>query len=196
MFEQRFSLHKGKNDTGSRTELKTLYELAQLVCKGNLGYILEIGTFKGYSTAVLAAPSPQLEVHTIDPYKEIPPHNSIDMWKAKRHAKKMWRKLKIKQRIKHHKKSSQDLAVENLPSTQKIGLLYIDGNHESEEGKPAAALMDYEKFGRYVSNNGYVVFHDYNRDEEAYCVKQAVEEVIKRTRQQPQMCETLAIFSL
>lgn len=192
---KKYGVEDKDSETGTRDELRKLYDLASEVKES---CILEIGTFKGYSTAIFAVAAPSLVIHTIDPYENYPKENYDEnkveeMKKAKRGAQGMWGKIGI-ENIKLHNKSSLEIQPQEIDKPLKIVLLFIDGDHVREDGVPVA-LKDYEKFERYVLDGGYIIFHDVNApDNHAPTVDEAVKAVIKRTKKQPEYFQQLAIF--
>lgn len=195
---KKYGVEDKDNETGSRKELRKLYDLASEVKEG---CILEIGTFKGYSTTVFAVAAPTLIIHAVDPYENYPKEvrckkDIIKMKQAREHAEKMWGKLGL-ENIKLHNKSSREIQPQEIDKALKIGLLFIDGDHVRDEEYVPVALKDYEKFEKSVLD-GYIIFHDFNPedpqadDEDA--VNEAVKTIIERTKKKPEVFEQLAIF--
>jgi len=197
---KKYGVEDEDNDTGTLNELRKLYDLASEIKEG---CILEIGTFKGYSTAVFAVAAPTLIIHTIDPYenypKEVREKDIPRMKRAREHAEKMWKKLGL-EKIKLHNKSSLEIQPREIDKPLKIGLLFIDGDHVRDEEDIPVALKDYEKFETYVLDGGYIIFHDFNPDDpqadDKDAVNEAVKTIIERTKKQPEHFQTLAIFPI
>lgn len=165
--------------------------------------IVEIGSYLGKSTCYLASGSQNMKVYAIDLWnmrslpediKEekinntgskhdvaiiakytFPPDGSGNI--ADRITNKTWKKflsnikeMGFEDTIIPIKSASQEIAK---VWTQKIGLLFIDGNHQYE-----SCLADYNEFAKNIVSGGYLALHDYT-NKYGYEVKKVVDEVIK-----------------
>lgn len=119
-----------------RGEAEAIYEAACAVPKGQM--IVEVGTYQGRSTVVLAASGRQ--VWTVDPEGDEAQHAGLQ-----RHLAGM-------PRVRHHR--STCLGVPDPP--EPIGLLHIDGCH-----KQPWPARDFERFEPFLALGSRVAFHDY-----------------------------------
>lgn len=62
--------------------------------------------------------------------------------------------------------------LKNLIKDQKIDILFIDGDHTFN-----GVLSDFSNYEKFVSENGYIVFDDYNDKEHSPEVKSAVDSI-------------------
>ncbi len=97
---------------------------------------VEIGTYQGVSTALLAEYADV--VHTIDIFRQPL-------------CKPLWRSLGFERKIIHEIVSGNDDKRRYIESLPAFDLAFIDGNHAREE-----ALLDFE----LVRRCGRVIFHD------------------------------------
>jgi predicted O-methyltransferase YrrM len=135
----------------------TLYEAARGCPPG--GTIVEIGSFRGRSTIVLAtAADPSVEIIAIDPHagndrgpQEI--DGFVDE-AADDHAvfTSNLATAGVSDRVRHIREFS-DTAFAHV--TGPVHVLYIDGAH-----RYAPALADIESWGARVSNGGTMLIHD------------------------------------
>ena len=136
-------------------EGKILFNLSKK-CKE--GVIVEIGSWKGKSTIQLAKGSKagnQIKVYAIDPFTGSPEHHKI--------YGKVWTYPEFKENIK--KADVEDIIFPIIKTSseaaksfkEKIGLLFIDGNHEYDFIK-SDLLNYYPK----VIEKGIIIFHDIN----------------------------------
>lgn len=139
----------------SRAEARTLIELARDTNPGSV--IVEIGTFRGRSTAALAFGSKlgnQNRIYAIDPHVmftgvfggEFGPKDQAELYQNL-----------VKAGVGHI------VAVVSLPSQaaarcwdrKNVGLLWIDGDHSYE-----AVSADYKSWSRFLVKDGLIAFHD------------------------------------
>ncbi len=130
--------------------------LAETAARALPGNLVEIGSYKGRSTIVLASVvrelSPESRVYAIDPHEgEIeagkPSYGSTLVAFCRNLAEFSEFVVPI---------VKPSYAVEwKLP----IRLLFIDGLHDH-----ASVLRDFWCFADYVDTGGYVAFHDFSRD--------------------------------
>ena len=137
-------------------EAKLLYYLAKTINKK--GVIVEIGSYKGGSTIVLAKGSKSVnkeKVYAIDPHNTLPPGRigkEIFPKTTLQIFKKNIKKTKVDDYIIPIFKTSQEAEKDwNKP----IKLLWIDGNHDYEFVK-----MDYLLWEKYLIKGGIIAFHD------------------------------------
>lgn len=143
----------------SQREAGTLYDLA---VQAN-GPIIEIGSWRGRSTAALALGSMagnKHSVYAVDPFIGVPPGTrhtemgELPGWKSS--SPELLRAnldgAGVNGLVKIVAKSSMD-ALADVP--QECGMLFIDGDHS----KPAVEA-EIAKYVPLVKDGGYVVFHD------------------------------------
>ncbi len=137
----------------SRNEANMLYQLAGI----SPGTIVEIGSWKGRSSATLAMGSKNNPLHPpvlcIDPFTGSKEHRDIDpecnTWND------FWTNLtnlKLFDIIQPIQKSSRE--AYSLHSGD-IGMLFIDGSHEFEDVE-----FDFLNWGSKVVSGGYICLHD------------------------------------
>ena len=105
------------------------------------GIIVDIGTAGGNSAFIMAlASKPNVKVYTIDPS----PNKNFFDWQVK---------LGLEEKVIFIEKTSDD-AVEGWD--KPIDLLFIDGEHAC-----AFVERDIDNWGKYVKENGRILFHDF-----------------------------------
>lgn len=145
-------------------EAKLLYNLAR---KSN-GPIVEIGSYKGGSTIILAEGSKienRNKVYAIDPHKGTLFYGiRVKRWGAEKVNKNTL--SKFKQNIIDS--ANQDIVQPIVKSSYKaskkwkksIDLLWIDGCHDYE-----SVMIDFLAWERFLNKNGIIAFHDYQNSE-------------------------------
>lgn len=131
-----------------------LYDLA-LKTEGN---IVEIGSFTGGSTAILAK-------GLKDPYKvfAIDPHEFNGLWLEKMGCREIPKdtSLAFKNNMKKFGVAEKVVLIEKKSGdaikywNKKIGLLWIDGDHSYEGVK-----SDFLQWEPFLKKNGIIAFHD------------------------------------
>ncbi len=127
------------------------------VCPTVAGEVLEIGSFKGLSTVLLATAlestnDPRL--HACDPWAAIEAFGATMMTNDETfHTfQESLAKTGVSDRVTIHRAFSSDLAPKwNRP----LRLLWIDGDHSV-----SGAKKDFENFSKHVVPGGIVAFHD------------------------------------
>ena len=148
-----------------KLEGEELFHLASQTSSGE-GHVVEIGSYKGRSTAFLAAgcatKAGQDFVHAVDHFvgssEMLPgganPTEGVDgetSYYSEFHANLV--QVGLKQRvITHIGKSTHVAAFWDKP----IRLLFIDGEHDYE-----SVRADYDAWAPHVVRGGYICFHDY-----------------------------------
>ncbi len=121
------------------------------------GEILEIGSFKGKSTIVLAKASDlgdSCKVHAVDPMNSpsVTDPNLTDSETSLPEFKKNVEQHDAANKIELHQVTSGELAKTwNKP----LRLLWIDGDHTNE-----GARLDFENFSRHLRDGAIVAMHD------------------------------------
>lgn len=135
-----------------RSEAQLLYTLAGSA--GLPGCIVEIGSYQGKSTIMLASAAKECgrKVYAIDPHMEF--DNGVDHYGAQDRAAFLDNVVRSG--------LSATIVPVGLPSDvvaqgwqERIGLLFIDGAHEYE-----AVKTDIENWVHHVGSGGYIAFHD------------------------------------
>lgn len=115
--------------------------------------ILEIGTFRGLSAALMAKQRKDIHIDTLDPHIGIPEephlHSSVPEVLANFH------KHGVFDQICHLPISSRDFNPKH-----KYDMLFIDGDHTY-----AGVSHDYLNFEPFVKEGGFIIFHDYGYHE-------------------------------
>jgi len=132
-----------------------LFNLAKICSKNSS--IVEIGSFKGGSTVYLANGSKKgnnCKVYAIDTFKGSPQHN-----KNNPHFSTLF---EFKKNILEEKANDIVIPIINTSENarkifdnKKIGLLFIDGNHNYNFVK-----QDFMLWRNLIINGGIIVFHD------------------------------------
>jgi predicted O-methyltransferase YrrM len=127
-------------------QARLLYERAAKLPRG--ARVVEIGTYHGRSTIVLAKAAPEAEIITIDPYTSEPDVGPRDLERF--HAN--LEEAGVAARVRHLRLPSADAlsAVEG-----EVDLLYIDGAHDLR-----TALPDIRGWGARVREGGTMLIHD------------------------------------
>jgi predicted O-methyltransferase YrrM len=132
-------------------EIELLYRLAASVAP--IGTIVEIGSWKGRSTIVLAralAKRGAGVVHAVDPHTGSEEHGlDIDTFDA--FLGNIERKGAADQ-VTPHRAASLDVAA---GWTEPLGMVWIDGSHEYEE-----VAADIKAWGRHLVPGGVMAVHD------------------------------------
>jgi hypothetical protein len=134
-----------------RSEARCLYELAQEA--SGKGVIVEIGSYRGLSTAALARGSlqgPRIPIYSIDPHEAGPrsnygPQDNVPFFRNLliSGVAEMVRPISLL--------SSEAVRGWNKP----VSLLWIDGNHQYEVVK-----RDFIEWSGFLIQGGYLAFHD------------------------------------
>lgn len=111
--------------------------------------VLEIGSFKGWTSILMVYIRKDLNVITIDPHYGIPSHPELSSSEVE--VNKNIASYKFTDKITHIKVSSQDFFTD-----EKFDMIFIDGDHTFEGVK-----FDYDKFKNNLKEKGIMVFHDY-----------------------------------
>jgi predicted O-methyltransferase YrrM len=140
----------------SEKEMKFLAMAA--ACPVAEGVILEIGSFMGKSTVILATAgqiAPGTEVVAVDPLEFRPAsdpkrgkESCLDSFKAN------LRNAKVENLVEFHQMRSQQLAP-LWRRDRKIRLLWIDGDHSYEGAK-----SDFDLFSPFLADGAIVALHD------------------------------------
>lgn len=144
---------KGIHGLHSDRERRLLYDLAA----GAKGDIVEIGSFLGHSTVIMAKALPgKATIYAIDPHIGIEQAGDDgsgdcigDTWEK---FKRNIFKLDVAARIQALKMKSEDAAV---GWKQPIAVLFIDGSHYYED-----VLKDFLLWRPHLMRGGTIVFHD------------------------------------
>jgi len=146
-------------------EGRFLFKIAKSL--NNNSVIVEIGAFKGKSTAYIAEGigSKQIQFFSIDTwYSDAMSQDREDVYHI------------FLENIKTYKDKVQPLRGysyeirKNWPQQKVIDFLWIDGDHSYEGVK-----KDIEDWGPLVKKNSFICFHDYR---DAPGVKKAVDEIV------------------
>jgi predicted O-methyltransferase YrrM len=133
---------------GWLTEAQARLLFARAAALGVGGRVVEIGTYHGRSTIILARAAPGSELITIDPYASEPDVGPRDLAIFQEHLAL----AKLSTRVRHLRKSSrQALAAVDGP----VDLLYIDGAHDF-----VTAFADIRDWGDRVRDGGTMLIHD------------------------------------
>jgi len=144
MFEDIFKRIKNKNEHKSTTSLKFKEDLVSFILKNNIeGNFLEIGTNRGYTTAILAGVAKVLNkvVYSFD--------NNLEVLKE---AKNLFQECKLDNCFLINK----DIYKEPWGLNKDFGLVLIDAVHEQKAF--SSDLLNTEKI---LLNNGFIVVHDF-----------------------------------
>ena len=139
-------------------------EIACLICLASVptasGEVLEIGTFKGRSTIVLAMASqlgPQERIVAVDPLTSPGVTDPV----LKGGESSAWEPLQanlkfaqVAHRVEMHQQYSADLA-RTWPAGRKLRLLWIDGDHTYRGAK-----TDFDLFSPFLADGAIVAMHD------------------------------------
>jgi predicted O-methyltransferase YrrM len=169
-FEEVFAQVDSIEGWMGKDDCKALWAYAQNVS----GLIVEIGSYMGRSTKLLALASPESNIVAIDSYKETV-FSSVDPVEVKRRFFESVAELRVT--LIH-----EDSHKVGKKWKQAIDFLVVDGDHLYE-----AVKKDILNFVPHVKQGCFVLFHDYNekRDDEEYQpnshgVFRAVNELKKR----------------
>ncbi len=142
---------------GLLTERECYILVLLAVCPTVEGEVLEIGSFKGLSTVLLATAleftnDPRL--HACDPWAAAEAHGATNPTNDEtfRIFQESLARTGVSERVTIHRKLSSDLAV---GWDRPLRLLWIDGDHSV-----AGASEDFEHFSQHVVPGGIVAFHD------------------------------------
>jgi predicted O-methyltransferase YrrM len=156
----------------SEREIKFLILLA--ACPTTQGEILEIGSFKGKSTIVLAksaALTERAKVVAVDPLTS-PSITDPDL-KGDNSSSKDFRdnlrKAGVEEFVEFHQTCSYDLAQ---AWDRPIRLLWIDGDHTYSGTK-----LDFKLFSEHLANGAIVAIHDVLHEFEG-CIRVFLEDIL------------------
>ena len=139
-------------------------EIACLACLASVrtasGEVLEIGTFKGRSTIVLAKASqlgPKERIVAVDPLTSPGATDPVlkggesSAWEALQANLKA---AQVEHLVEMHQQYSADLA-RTWPAGRKLRLLWIDGDHTY-----SGAKTDFDLFSPFLADGAIVAMHD------------------------------------
>lgn len=112
--------------------------------------ILEIGTFRGLSSALMAQQRKDAKITTIDSHIGMPGFDYLDS--SEERVLKNLKKFGVSERVKHYPLSSQKFQY----AGNRLDLLFIDGDHTYK-----GVDYDYHKFAPWVKKGGWIIFHDF-----------------------------------
>jgi len=135
-------------DTEARVTVDEARLLDRLAAERQNGVIVEIGSYKGGSTVVLAKADRRNRVYAIDPHTGIKP-NPISSWQS---FSENLKKHDVSEQVVPIVKTSLE-AVEDW--SQPVGLLWIDGSHRYRHVK-----ADFMAWDRFVVPGGVIAIHD------------------------------------
>ena len=150
-------LETTKNIEGFLTEREIKFLALLAACPTTKGEILEIGSFKGKSTIILAkgaSLTARTNVVAVDPLTS-PATTDPDLKGEESSLKDFQSNLRstgVEKHVEFHRKHSWELAkVWN----RDIRLLWIDGDHTY-----SGTRSDFDMFSRFLSNGAIVAMHD------------------------------------
>lgn len=129
------------------------------------GLIVEIGSYAGRSTVLLALSSPKSRIITVDSY----PKNKMyyDHFSNSKEIRNAFRNVTKGLNVTLLNKTSRRAA---LDWTEPVDFLLVDGKHDYYHVKEDLLL-----FVPHIKKGSYIVFHDYLVGE--YGVKKVIEEL-------------------
>ena len=161
--------------------------LYSLIAKYKPENVLEIGTAEGYSTLCMAWAMVDHDINgkifTIDPkpfdtpiereitWEKNPEHNTVSL-----STKELWNKFADKEWIKKIEVLtgfSGEILQKKTKELPKMDMGFIDGHHTYE-----AVIHDFYAFLQTASENFYLLFDDYNPNENRDVTKVINEEVV------------------
>ena len=161
--------------------------LYSLIAKYKPKNVLEIGTAEGYSTLCMAWAMVDHDINgkifTIDPkpfdtpiereitWEKNPEHNTVSL-----STKELWNKFADKEWIKKIEVLtgfSGEILQKKTNELPKMDMGFIDGHHTYE-----AVIHDFYAFLQTASENFYLLFDDYNPNENRDVTKVINEEVV------------------
>lgn len=154
------------------SELAWLYLLARCRANKDRG-VLEIGSYQGRSTCVLAAAlrDEAITAHliSIDPHIEVPQHRDMVRLNVEATGEAS--------RLVQIQDSAENLG--SLIAPGAVSMVFIDGDHSREAVERDIACAD-----RWLDANGWMVFHDYWPQEHVpYEVEERLIETIRAIRE-------------
>jgi predicted O-methyltransferase YrrM len=132
-------------------EMRFLFLLS--ACPTTEGSVLEIGSFKGKSTVILAKASPS-KVVAVDPLTS-PSVTDPDLKGKASGMKEFQENLEIsgvKDKVEFHQLFSYELAKD---WNRTLRLLWIDGDHTYQGTK-----TDFDLFSKFLKDRAIIAFHD------------------------------------
>lgn len=126
--------------------------------------LVEVGAFKGQTTAVLSASAPDGQVAAIDPMRWASRPASPGEWidtllHPFSYERAFWRNVRRSGhdnvRLFKHLSHDPALLAKDDPALRELDFLFIDGEHLYESVK-----QDFENWGARVRRGGLVLLHD------------------------------------
>lgn len=137
------------------------------------GDIVEIGSLFGKSTICLALGLKRHKVYAIDPH--IGPYGTVDKSSSFEKFKDNIEKAGVKDKVVPIVMTSESAFKEGNVKSKKIGMIWIDGNHDYDYVK-----KDFEIWSTVLKPNGIIAFHDFSLSEPG--VVKVVFEVCKKMK--------------
>lgn len=134
----------------SRKEMLLLHETAGKV-EGN---VIEVGSWKGGSTILIASKIKNGKVYAIDPHKNTTAHEANEVEDTFKIFLENIEKFGISNKVVPIRKTSKE-AFESWGNNE-VAMVFIDGNHEYEH-----ARYDIEKWMKFLKKGGLLVVHDF-----------------------------------
>ena len=154
-FEDIFEEVKDVSGWMGVTDCRVVFKYARDV----VGNIVEIGSYAGRSTRVLALSSPQSKVYAIEPF----------VLNKSEEVKREFRRSIKGLNVQHIEGRSE---VVGKQWKEKIDLLFVDGDHGYNQVK-----KDIRAFVPHLKSGCYALFHDYTTNGDGYGVKEAIDKV-------------------
>jgi len=133
----------------SKREKQLLYETA----RATDGDAVEVGSWMGGSTIIIATGLKNGKVYAIDPHKDTTSHRAGKVEDTFRIFKKNIKNFGVDNKIIPVHKTSKE-AFDSWEG-KKVGMLFIDGDHSY-----SGVRYDIESWMRFLKSNGFLVFHD------------------------------------
>lgn len=134
----------------SKRELPALYKIAETID----GNVIEVGSWKGGSTIVIASGLKSGKIYAIDPHKNTTAHEANKVSDTYSEFLENLKKFNVTDKVIPIRKTSE----EAFRSWDKgnVEMVYIDGNHDYEYAK-----YDIESWLNHLKKGGILVIHDF-----------------------------------
>jgi predicted O-methyltransferase YrrM len=143
-------------DLSSLPSLMSMKERELLFKSSNKveGNAIEIGSWMGASTIIIASGLRNGKIYAVDPHKGTTAHDANSVKDTFQIFTDNIKKFSVSDKVIPIRKTSEE-AFESW-NGEKLGMVFVDGNHEYMHAK-----YDIENWMKFLKNDGILIIHDF-----------------------------------